>query len=192
MSDGFAHRLLVPGVTRRQHHMVDAQGPTVVEDDRLPLARRVDVDGRGVVTDHLQIGRCMGHESLVEPDQVLTHEPPGQIVGGEDRSLRVDPAFVTAPPVALSGRPIRRARRRREVLGPIGRGIERQLPAGIVEDQVVGLAHGVDAATEWPGSMTWTRTGMSDWRAWATARSRTHRPHDPKPDDGEFGHGRHR
>src|SRR5277367_4689280 len=29
--------------------------------------------------------------------------------------------------------------------------------------------------------MTWTRTKESESRAWATARSRTHRPHDPKP-----------
>ena len=79
-----------------------------------PCERRRDVDGRRVVADDLEVRRGVGHQGVVEPDQVLAHQPAGQVVGGQDRvAPGADPALVTHPAVAAADRPLRAGPRRR-------------------------------------------------------------------------------
>ena len=88
--------------------MVDGQGGAVVEQHRLAaLQGRRDVDGRRVVPDDLEVGRGVVHQRVVEPDQVLAHQPPGQVVGGPDGvNPGADAALVTQPAVAADHRPL--------------------------------------------------------------------------------------
>ena len=164
--------------------MVDAEGRAVVEQHRLatPDLRR-DVDGAGEVADDLQVRGGVGHQGVVEPDQVLAHQPAGQVVGGPDRlALGADPALVAHPAVATDDRPFVQPDGVGGVVVLVGGGVEGQLSTGVVEDQVVGLLHGVDAATE----LARLDHVQADRRGWCggpglTVRSRTQRPHEPSP-----------
>ena len=65
--------------------MVDNEGGAVVEQHRLaPRQRRRNVDGCCVVPDDLEVGRGVGQQGVVKPGQVLAHQPPGQVIGGQD------------------------------------------------------------------------------------------------------------
>ena len=87
--------------------MVDSEGGAVVEQHRLaPVEGRRNVDCRRVVPDDLEVGRRVGHQRVVEPGQVLAHQPPGQVVGGQDGvTPGADAALVTHPAVAADHRP---------------------------------------------------------------------------------------
>ena len=145
-----AQRLVVPGVTRGEHHVVHPQGPPVVQHHRLAAAAgRHDVDGAGVVPHHFEIGGGVGQQRLVEPGQVLAHQPAGQVVGRLDGgSGPTDGAEMTRPGVPLLDRPLVEPQPIGRDGAPLGGCVQRELAAGIVEHQVVGLALGVDATAQ--------------------------------------------
>ena len=145
--------LVVPGVPRGQHHVVDGEGGAVVEQHRLaPLKRRLDVDGRRAVPDDLEVGRGVGHQRVVEPDQVLAHQPPGQVIGGQDGvTPGADTALVTHPAVAADHRPWMQAHGVGGEGVPVGGDVQGELSAGVVEHQEVRLLGGVDPASELSG-----------------------------------------
>jgi hypothetical protein len=138
--------------------VVDGEGGAVVEQYLLApaiagsavaesLDGRRDVDGRRVVPDDLEVRRGLSHQRVVEPDQVLAHQPPGQVVGGQDGvTPGADAALVTHPAVAAVHRPLVQAH-----AVPVGGGVEGELTAGVVEDQEVGLLGGVNPASELRG-----------------------------------------
>ena len=145
--------LVVPGVPRGQHHVVDGEGGAVVEQHRLaPLEGLRNVDGSCVVPDDLEVGRGVGHQRVVEPDQVLAHQPPGQVVGGQDGvTPGADTALVTHPAVAADHRPRVQAHGVGGEGVPVGGDVEGELTAGVVEHQEVGLLGGVNPASELSG-----------------------------------------
>ena len=133
--------------------MVDGEGGAVVEQHRLaPLKGRRDVDSRRVVPDDLEVGRGVGHQRAVEPDEVLAHQPPGQVVGGQDGvTAGADAALVTHPAVAASPPPTA-CRPTAYGGGRLRRGgVERELTAGVVEHEEIRLLGGVDPASELSG-----------------------------------------
>ena len=133
--------------------MVDGEARAVVEHHRLATADLGrDVDGGGVVADDLEVRGGVGHQGVVEPGQVLAHETAGKVVGGPDRlALGADPALVPHPAEAPHDRPFVEADGVGRVLFAVRGRVEGQLPAGVVEDQVVGLAGRVDAAAQLAG-----------------------------------------
>ena len=133
--------------------MVDGEGGAVVEQHRLaPLEGLRNVDGRCVVPDDLEVGRGVGHQRVVEPDQVLAHQPPGQVVGGQDGvTPGADTALVTHPAVAADHRPPVQAHGVGGEGVPVGGDVEGELTAGVVEHQEVGLLGGVNPASELSG-----------------------------------------
>ena len=146
-------RLVVPGVPRGQHHVVHCEGGAVVKQHRLaPRQRRRDVDGRRVVPHYLEVGRGVGHQRVVEPDQVLAHQPPGQVVGGQDGvTPGADAALVTHPAVAADHRPRVQAHGVGGEGVPVGGDVEGELTAGVVEQEEVGLLGRVNPASELSG-----------------------------------------
>ena len=138
--------LEVVGVARGQDDVVDVEAVPVRQLDALaPVALRLDVDCFDTVVDDLHLGRRRLDEGGVEPLQVLAHDPSREVVVGRDLAPgRVDPAGVAHPAVADRGHPLveaDRVRRRRPVVLPR---VQRDLTAGRVEDQEVGLVDGID------------------------------------------------
>jgi hypothetical protein len=130
--------------------VIHADRRVVVEQHRLSTADLGRyVGGGGVVAHDLQIGRCVGQQRVVEPGQVLAHQAARQVVGGEDLHARgVNPALVAQPAIALGDRPLVETYGVRAVLVGVRGRVERQLSAGIVEYEVVGLLRGVNAAAQ--------------------------------------------
>ena len=155
----------------------------VVERYRLPSADlRDDVGGGGVVADDLHVRRDGREQRLVEPHQVLAHEPPRQIVGRRVSVCRRDRSGTRSRPSDSPGRPpTRGVHRIGRVLVAVGGGVQRKLPAWVVEDQVVRLLLGVDAATELAGFDHVQADGCGGAPGAVDRRSRTHRPQDPSP-----------
>src|SRR6202035_28557 len=110
----------------------------VIEQDGFAATEQGrDVEGGGDVTHDFEVGRCVGHQGVVAPDQVLAHEAAREVVGGGDwYASRTDPAFVADPAVALGDGPLVQpdgVGRRRPVA--LGGGVKGKLPAGVVEHQ---------------------------------------------------------
>src|SRR5271168_2999502 len=135
--------------------MVDPKRVSNVEHDRRSTATTGgDVDGGGVVPDHIQVRGDVGHQGVVEPGQVLAHQASGEVVGRGDWSTGVgNAAFVRRPPVPLVDGPFIETGgvRRRLVLVAVERHVQRQLATWIVEHEVIGLRRGVGPATECAG-----------------------------------------
>ena len=145
--------LLVPRVPGGQHHVVDGEGRAVVEQHRLAALEGLrNVDGSCVVPDDLEVGRGVGDQRVIEPGQVLAHQPPWQVVGGQDGVARgADAAFVTHPAVAADYRPRVQAHGVGGEGVPVGGDVEGKLTAGVVEHQEVGLFGGVNPASQLSG-----------------------------------------
>ena len=102
--------------------------------------------------DDLQVRRGVVHQRVVKPDQVLAHQPPGQVVGGQNGvTPDADPALVTHPVVAAGHRPQVQAHGVRGEGVAVGGGVQGELTAGVVEHQEVGLFGGVNPASELGG-----------------------------------------
>ena len=134
----------------RQHDVVDLDGPAVIEHDPLAIpGLRDDVRGRGSVPDDLDERRELGEQGLVEPRQVLTHEPSRQVVTSRDRdSANADNALPVDPRVAALPHPLEQAQAVPRRDSVVGRRIQGQLTTGVVEHQVVRLVRVVRNAAE--------------------------------------------
>ena len=134
----------------RQHDVVDCDGPAVIEHDPLAIPRfRDDVRGRGPVPDDFNVWRELGEQGLVEPRQVLTHEPSRQVVTSGDRDAAdADKALPVDPRVAALSRPLEQAQAVRRRDGVVGPRIKGQLTTGVIEHQVVRLLRVVRNTTE--------------------------------------------
>ena len=127
----------------------------MVGDDRAPvgqadlfaaIASGHQVDRGGGVMDDVDAWWRAGEKRPVEPLEVLAHQTAGQEVVRLDRlTRRVDRAPVAHPPVASPDGPV-------EQSNPVARlvrlGFERvqgELPAGVVEEEVVRLGYVIDA-----------------------------------------------
>ena len=144
--------VLVPRVAGGEDDVVHTERRAVVQHHGLPTGHRGDVDGGGVVPLHLHVGGGVGHQGLVEPHQVLPHQPTGQVVGGLDRpALGADATLVPDPPVATLDRPLEEPECIGQLFWSLRRGIQRQLPAGVIEDEIVRLTLGIDPSTEGAG-----------------------------------------
>ena len=107
--------------------------------------------GRRVVLDG-EVGRGFGAQDLVEPLQVLPHDPPGEeVVRADRRAHGRDPALHPLPAVALVLHPLVEPPPELGVVQGLGEGVHGMLPAGSVEDQVVGLVERVHAPAGAPG-----------------------------------------
>ena len=166
----------------------------MVDDDRsavgqsylfAPIAPGDDVDGRRLVMDDVDVWRRAGDEAPVEPLEVLAHQAPRQEVVGLDRLARgIDLAAIPNPAVAPCDRPVVETDpvARLVVLG-LER-IQRELAAGVVEQQVVGLGHVVDARAGRSGLDHVhfdVNAAAKPWRAVVTTRSSAQTPHGPSP-----------
>ena len=141
------------------------------------------------MADDLQVLGGVGQQRVVEPDQVLAHQPAREVVGGSDRlPLCAYPAFVPDPSEAPHHRPFVEPYRIGRVLLAVGGRIEGKLPARVVEHEVVGLAGGVHPAAELarldevhPDPVV--RLAGADHRSFEHAQAP-----GTEPDDGEFDH----
>ena len=127
--------------------MVDDNRSTVGQVHLLgAVAASDEIDRRRGVVNNVDPRRRAGHQRPVEPLEVLAHQAPRKEVVALDRlTRRVDHAPVVDPVIAASDRPLVQTNCvRRLVLLDLER-IQGQLAAGIVEQQVVGLFHVVDA-----------------------------------------------
>ncbi len=167
--------------------MVRPDAAAVGQHDLLtaPGARH-DVDGRGAVVDDVQGRRRGGDERLVEPLEVLGHDPARQEVVRGDLPPVTDAAGIPVPAVSEVMRPFVETE---AVAGPgmvplVRIGVHRQLPARVVHEQVVGLGDSVHPGTR--------RRRLHDMdadlraRVWSrrfpvTMRSNADRPHEPSP-----------
>ncbi len=130
--------------------MVDRDLGAVVEQYGLaaPKCRR-DVGDGGEVTHDLKIRRGVSDQGLVEPRQVLAHEPARKIVSRQNRlAARADLVLVADATISLLERPLVEAHGVGGVFILVGGCVQGELPARIVQDQIVGLCGGVDPAAE--------------------------------------------
>ncbi len=125
--------------------MVDLDFVTVSQQDPLaPVHARDDVDRLDTVVDDLDLGGGGAYERLVEPLQVLAHQPTREVVVRRDLAPgRADHAVVADPAVTGGADPLVEpdgiGGRRSRVLPRI----QGDLAARRVEDEVVGLVDGV-------------------------------------------------
>ena len=127
----------------------------MVDDDRAPvtqahlfaaIAPGDQVDRGGGVMDDVDARRRAGQKRPVEPVEVLAHQAARQEVVALDRlTPRVDRAPVTHPPVASCDGPVVQTNAVAWLVGLGFERVQRELPAGVVEDEVVGLGDVVDA-----------------------------------------------
>ena len=131
------------------------------------------------------LGGAPSEKRPVEPLEVLAHQAAGEEMMRLDRlTRRVDHAAIAYPAVASLDGPVIQSN---PVVRLVGLGLERvqrELPARVVEKQVVGLGYVVDARA---GSSRLNHVngdvdpGRSSWRAVVTTRSRAQTPHGPSP-----------
>ena len=101
--------------------------------------------GRGVMDD-VNAGWRLGEKRTVEPLEVLAHQAAGQEMMGLNRlTRRVDRAPVADPAVALCNGPVVQATCVARLLGLGFERVQGELPAGVVEEEVVGLLDVVNA-----------------------------------------------
>jgi hypothetical protein len=111
-----------------------------------PVAPGHEIDRRGPMVNDVHIRRGAVQERVVEPLEVLAHQAARQEVMGLDRiARRIDRTPVADPPVAPLDHPVVQAEPVRGLIRLGLEGIQRELPAGVVEEQVVRLSCVVDA-----------------------------------------------
>ena len=139
--------LLVRGMTGGDDHVVDDDRPSVGQPHLLRAVAPGDqIDRRRRVVDDMDARWGAGDKRPVEPLEVLAHQAAGKEVVGLDRLPHpVDHATVAHPAVASLDGPLVQSN---SVVRLVGLGLERvqgELPAGVVEEEVVGLGYVVDA-----------------------------------------------
>lgn len=139
--------LFVGGVAGGHDHVVDDHDATVREPQLFgPVRSRHQINRWSAVMDDLERRRSCIDQSSVEPLQVLAHEPAGEEMVWLDRLSRgVYRAAIAHPPVPLRDDPVIQADPIGRMAGLVSKGIQRELAAGVVEQQVVGLRDVVDA-----------------------------------------------
>ena len=127
--------------------MVDDDCPAVGQTDLFAAVTPGEqVDRGGRVMDDVQAGWRTGEKRPVEPLEVLAHQAARQEVMWLDRlTRRVDHAPVAHPPVAARDGPVVQANRVARLVGLGLERVQRELPASVVEKQVVRLVYVVDA-----------------------------------------------
>src|ERR1035437_5037840 len=109
-----------------------------------------DVYGRASVMDDLDVSRRVPDQFAIEPLQVLAHDPPrNEVVLGYLRPASIDAAGVPFPSIAPADQPLVEAHPVAVIGGVVTPGIQGNLAAGGVHDQIVGLIDRVDPG---PGS----------------------------------------
>ena len=113
------------------------------------------IDGGGGVMDDVYASWRAGDKRAVEPLEILAHQPARKEVVGLDRTTAwVDHAPVAHPSVPTLDRPVIQAQSVARLVGLGLERVQRELPAWVVEEEVVGLRDVVHAGAR--------RSGLDD------------------------------